>query len=87
MELNELYDYLVKCEGEQDGFKYKPEQPFCDGTSWQMEKVQSNASCKVQDIQNIVFGPAQSRFWLYRKHMNSISLLKYKKSEVPFYAW
>jgi hypothetical protein len=32
----------------------------------------SSASCYIEDIQGISFGPITSRFWLFRKHMNTL---------------
>ena len=32
----------------------------------------SNSSCKISEIQSIVFGGFSSRFWLLRKYMNAI---------------
>ena len=83
----EMYEYLEKREKANPGFKYKPVHHHkCHGGHCH-DKDRSSASCKVQDIQNIIFGPAQSRFWLYRKHMNTISPLRYQTSEQAFYSW
>lgn len=45
----------------------------------------SSASCSIDDVQSILFGGMNARFWMLRKHFNSLSLdeLKY----VPFYSW
>lgn len=34
----------------------------------------SSASTKVSDIESIVFGGIRSRFWMLRKHFNSMSV-------------
>ena len=34
--------------------------------------VESKASCKISDIQGIIYGGISSRFWAYRKHINSM---------------
>ena len=32
------------------------------------------SSCKLSDIQGIIYGPFTTRFWLYRKHVNSLAM-------------
>lgn len=46
----------------------------------------SAASCHVADIEGFIYGPFSSRFWLMRKHMNSLQSQK-KKIQIPFHAW
>ena len=46
---------------------------------------QSHASCKVSDIEGIIFGGISSRFWLLRKHINSLDSESLKN--IPFYSW
>ena len=45
----------------------------------------SSSSCYLSDITGIIFGGLSSRFWILRKHFNSMSLgeLKY----IPFFSW
>ena len=45
----------------------------------------SSASCNVDDVSGMVFGGAQSRFWMLRKHFNSLSVKKLHKA--PFLSW
>jgi len=45
----------------------------------------SEASCKLSDIEGIVYGGFSSRFWIFRKHINSMA--KTENGEMPFYAW
>lgn len=45
----------------------------------------SSASCKVSDIENILFGGMSSRFWMLRKHINSLDDECFKS--LPFYSW
>jgi hypothetical protein len=50
----------------------------------------STASFSLNDITGIVFGPTSTRFWMYRKHINSIelkNLVKEKNYEMPFFSW
>ena len=49
--------------------------------------VQSSASCNFSKVKGIVYGGISSRFWMLRKHMNSIDPAEYRKKKVPFYAW
>lgn len=56
----EMYDYLVMREDAlPPGFEYKHmhSAQCCQGDT-NLMKDPSSASCNVQDIQNIVFGPA-----------------------------
>jgi len=45
----------------------------------------SSSSCWVDSIQGIVYGGMTSRFWMLRKHINSLSIAELK--QLPFYAW
>ena len=48
----------------------------------------SRASCNIDDIQFIIYGGFSSRFWLYRKYMNSIDTHQLRDNEnIPFYSW
>ena len=49
------------------------------------EETISSASCLVSDIQAIIFGGQSSRFWMLRKHINSMSPKQLKN--LPFYSW
>jgi len=46
----------------------------------------SSASCFVHEIQAFIYGGHSSRFWLLRKHINSMSEEEIKKG-LPFYSW
>lgn len=46
---------------------------------------ESNSSTKVADIRGIVFGGIRSRFWMLRKHFNSMSVDELQN--VPFHSW
>ena len=45
----------------------------------------SNSSCSfdLADVTGFIFGGFCSRFWMYRKHMNSFDF----KVDPPFFAW
>lgn len=51
------------------------------------KKTKSWASCNVDEIEGFIYGPFSSRFWMTRKHINSIDNTKGKKMKLPFYAW
>ena len=52
--------------------------------SWE----KSNSSFLISEVLGIVVGGASSRFWLLRKHINTIENDKLGKStQMPFYAW
>ena len=50
-------------------------------------KTKSKGTCKVKDIEGFIYGPFGSRFWMMRKHINSLDTTKGKKVKLPFYAW
>ena len=39
----------------------------------------SNASFSIDDVEDLTFGGVSSRFWLFRKHMNTIAPRIYNK--------
>ena len=45
----------------------------------------STASCKIDHIKSFVYGGFSSRFWLLRKHLNSLPLSEV--NNMPFYCW
>ena len=45
----------------------------------------SSSSCYISDITNIIFGGLSSRFWILRKHFNSMNLMELRN--MPFYSW
>ena len=47
----------------------------------------SSASCDLANVKGIIFGGISSRFWMLRKHMNSLDPIDYKRHPVPFYSW
>jgi hypothetical protein len=36
------------------------------------DTLKSSSSCKVSDIKGIIYGGRSSRFWMLRKHINSL---------------
>jgi len=49
------------------------------------KNVESSGSCKISEIENILFGGISSRFWMLRKHINMLSDAELKS--MPFYSW
>ena len=45
----------------------------------------SSSSCYVKDIKGIIYGGLQSRFWMLRKHFNSMNLEEL--DDIPFHSW
>ena len=37
-------------------------------------KEKSNATCEVDEIEGFIYGASTSRFWMMRKHVNSIDI-------------
>jgi|TARA_B110000285_G_scaffold127678_1_gene143872 hypothetical protein len=54
----------------------------------QEEWIYDKSSCttNVDDIEGIVYGGISSRFWLFRKHINSIDSIQ-ELQNLPFFAW
>lgn len=51
----------------------------------EFKEAESNASCRFSEIEGIIFGGMSSRFWMLRKHINSLDSESLKK--LPFYSW
>ena len=47
----------------------------------------SSTSCKIKDIQSIIYGGFSSRFWMLRKYFNSCKKTEFNDKSVPFYSW
>ena len=53
----------------------------------EFNKKNSSASCKLEDITGIVYGGFSSRFWMLRKHVNSVDMKTIQDSDMPFFSW
>ena len=51
------------------------------------EIKKSSASFKIKHVENILFGSISSRFWMLRKHINSLSNKDFYLERIPFYSW
>lgn len=51
----------------------------------EFKTIKSNASCLFSEVLDFHFGGGNSRFWLLRKHINSMSPIELAK--IPFYSW
>lgn len=47
--------------------------------------MKSTASCAISDIEGFLFGGLNARFWILRKHFNSMS--RQELDHAPFYSW
>lgn len=47
----------------------------------------SSSSCAISDIKGFVYGGLTSRFWMLRKHINTMEHEELKKPGLPFYTW
>lgn len=58
-----------------------------DSEEEEQEEVytESRASCKISEIKGLIYGGFSSRFWMLRKHVNSISDEDFNAR--PFYSW
>lgn len=52
-----------------------------------MQKYKSSCSCRISDIKRIIYGGQGSRFWMMRKHINSMTNNDIRKNKVPFNCW
>jgi len=68
---NDLDDNDLDDDGIDDEFSY--------------EELKSKASCSVDSIRGFLYGGFSSRFWMLRKHINSLD--RSKLELVPFYNW
>ena len=51
----------------------------------EFKTVKSNASCHFSEVLDFHFGGLNSRFWILRKHINSMS--HKELATIPFYSW
>lgn len=56
------------------------------GAQQKFQKVESSASLRVAEIEGFVYGGQSSRFWMMRKHINSLDTLE-DKLRLPFFCW
>ena len=50
-----------------------------------IKRQPSKATCLITDIKAFIFGGGSSRFWVLRKHINSMELKLL--NDLPFYSW
>ena len=56
-----------------------------DGENLTFERTKSSATCNVEDITGIIFGGFSSRYWMLRKHVNSLP--RQMLINLPFFSW
>jgi len=64
----ENFDEVAELEQLTNQYKYK----------------HSSCSCSLDEIEGFIFGGFSSRFWMYRKHINSSGE---RTDSMPFYSW
>ena len=75
---------MINCTCESDGAEEEDHEGYLSKTST------SSASFFISELKSIVFGPNVSRFWLYRKHINSMNINEIEKQNgknLPFFSW
>ena len=76
---------MKRGEGERVGEGYCPTELDESLDMVEFEESKSAASCKLSDIQGILYGGRNSRFWMLRKHINTLP--RDRLNTVPFYCW
>ena len=48
-----------------------------------------NSTCTFElcDVESFLYGGIGSRFWMFRKHINSMDLQDIKANKMPFFTW
>jgi hypothetical protein len=52
----------------------------------QYNEIDISKSYYMSEIEGIIFGGMSSRFWMLRKHINSMKLVDIEKKS-PFFSW
>ena len=86
--------FFIKKENEDDESKiddaFENERMLkmqSQGPDKKFDLKKSSASCKISEIQQIIYGGTSSRFWMLRKHLNTLSQKDYVNNKVPFFSW
>lgn len=56
-----------------------------DGDNLVFTRTASSSSCRVEDIQAIIYGGQSSRFWMLRKHINTLP--RALMESLPIFSW
>lgn len=94
----EAPEVLAEDEQEDEELPEFDEHAEVDRIKDRYNFTESSTTCRISDIQGIIFGGFSSRFWIYRKHlccldydilMKDTKKKKFRggKTELPFYAW
>ena len=70
----------------EPGLEHEVDLEFNEKVLKRYRLVESKSSCNVSEIESFTLGPFTSRFWAYRKYINSLSVNQIKQYE-PFLAW
>ena len=97
-ELNESISSSSSCDDDKDSQQSFNEPLGLEGikrkkkTTDEDENIKyarhkSNGTCNVDDIEGFIYGANSSRFWMMRKHINSMDVTKGVELHLPFYNW
>lgn len=96
MKQNEKKKRRAKLQGEKFVEKdYNPYDSSCSShclseldaylDDVEFEDDHSSTTCYLHEINNIIYGGFSTRFWMLRKHINSLNNTQLK--DVPFFSW
>ena len=74
-----------RSEDQEVGLDHCPSELDESMDQIEFQDYRSSASCKLSEIKNIIYGGQSSRFWMLRKHINSVS--RKKIETIPFKSW
>ena len=78
------YECLLRLSDNKDEIIITNLKP--DGDNAVIEKV-SSSSFLFSEVKGFIFCGMSSRFWMLRKHINSLDMTDKKLKKLPFYNW
>ena len=86
--LDEHDNVVILCHKPEGGGEEGTKEDHGHGEKVQVYSVKkSHASFHLEEVRGLIYGGLGSRFWMLRKHINTIPMTKYIKDQVPFYSW
>lgn len=83
--LRAYYRNEKRAKDDQVDTDYCPSELDSSVDDVQFKETYSSASCRIDQIKNFIYGGTSSRFWMLRKHINSLPRNKLK--DLPFFSW
>ena len=80
-------DLTVEAQGKETEFENEDFMDFQLNTMKDYTLKESKSSFCISDVQNFVYGPFTSRFWMLRKHFMHIDGNSQQLQNFAFYAW